>query len=311
MEKLGLYTSGREDSYREVEPVGTKAKISFDMPRGRQAEDWFEVVAKRQSERDETEDNYNYAKIEFESDKPVVIGFTGDWHLGSRIDHDMLMRDVSIIAENPDVAGCFLMGDLTDSANFNPAQDENYLSYEEQRQMMVNIMDYIGKDKILAMWKGNHDHKWERKYGTSKYAGLSERYEAPVFYGNSYIDLIVNGINYKLMGSHRLRGNSIYTNAHPATRGHREVQGLDLSFCGHTHQKGLTEQAVKEFNGARMTHSLVSGTYQLGGEYAKDSGFGTQQGDQLGMYWAVFGNKSKVVKILTTEQMLELMAERK
>jgi hypothetical protein len=41
MEKLGLYTSGREDSYREVEPVGTKAKISFDMPRGRQAEDWF------------------------------------------------------------------------------------------------------------------------------------------------------------------------------------------------------------------------------------------------------------------------------
>jgi hypothetical protein len=100
MEKLGLYTSGREDSYREVEPVGTKAKISFDMPRGRQAEDWFEVVAKRQSERDETEDNYNYAKIEFESDKPVVIGFTGDWHLGSRIDHDMLMRDVLRIQRN-------------------------------------------------------------------------------------------------------------------------------------------------------------------------------------------------------------------
>lgn len=100
MEKLGLYTSGREDSYREVEPVGTKAKISFDMPRGRQAEDWFEVVAKRQTERDATEDNYNYAKIEFESDKPVVIGFTGDWHLGSRIDHDMLMRDVLRIQRN-------------------------------------------------------------------------------------------------------------------------------------------------------------------------------------------------------------------
>ena len=190
MEKLGLYTSGREDSYREVEPVGTKAKISFDMPRGRQAEDWFEVVAKRQSERDETEDDYNYAKIEFESDKPVVIGFTGDWHLGSRIDHDMLMRDVSIIAENPDVAGCFLMGDLVEGAAFNSAQDESYLNFEEQRQMMVDIMDYIGKDKILAMWKGNHDHKWERKYGTSKYAGLSERYEAPVFYGNSYIDRV-------------------------------------------------------------------------------------------------------------------------
>lgn len=308
MEK-GLYTSGREDSWKEINPEQPKAKISFDMPRGRQAEDWFDIVAKRQGERDETEDNYNYAKIEFQTDKPVVIGITGDWHLGSRIDHDMLMRDINLIAEHPDVAGCFLIGDLTNSANFNPAQDEDYLSYEEQRQMMMNIMDYMGKDKILAMWKGNHDHKWERKNGISKYAGLSERYEAPVFYGNAYIDFNVNDINYKLMGSHRLRGNSIYTNAHPATRGHREVQGLDLVFCGHTHQKGLTEQAVREFNGSRMAHSLVSGTYQLGGEYAKDSGFGTQEGDELGMYWAIFGHKNKAINILTTKQMLELMSK--
>ena len=63
MEKLGLYTSGREDSYREVEPVGTKAKISFDMPRGRQAEDWFNIVAKRQSERDETEEVMEFGEI--------------------------------------------------------------------------------------------------------------------------------------------------------------------------------------------------------------------------------------------------------
>ncbi len=55
-----------------------RGKKKRGRPRGRQAEDWFEVVAKRQSERDETEDNYNYAKIEFESDKPVVIGFIGD-----------------------------------------------------------------------------------------------------------------------------------------------------------------------------------------------------------------------------------------
>ena len=108
------------------------------------------------------------------------------------------------------------------------------------------------------------------------------------------------------MGSHRLRGNSIYTNSHPSVRGHKETQGLDLAFCGHTHKKGLVSQPIREFNGARMGHGIVTGTYQLGSEYTKDSGYGTQQGDELGMYWVVFGHEKKVISILTTDELLQL-----
>jgi hypothetical protein len=172
----------------------------------------------------------------------------------------------------------------------------------------MSILDTVGNDRILALWKGNHDHKWERKYGTSKYSFFADRYEAPVFYGNSYVDMFVNGVNYRGMGSHRLRGNSIYTNAHPGVRGHKEVQGLDFTISGHTHRKGVVEQPMREFNGSRKTHSILSGTYQLGSEYTKDSGYGIQKGAELGMYWIILNHDKKMIRVEDTDTMLETMA---
>ncbi len=313
MEKeLRIYNPDGE-TYRVVEPkqddIIQDKKITFDSPKGLEAEEWFNEATRRQEVRNETEESYDYCKIELNSDRPVAIGITGDWHLGSEINLDMLKRDTQLLAEHPLVAGAFFMGDLCEAANFNPAQDETTLSFEEQRQWMESLLDFIGKDRVLAIFKSNHDHKWERKHGTSKYAKLSKKYEAPVFYGNSYIDLNLNDINYRLMGSHTLRGNSIYTNSHPANRGHKEVQGLDLVFCGHTHRKGYTQQSVREFNGARKTHAAVIGTYQVGGEYAKDIGFGIQKEEEQGMWWAVFSHDRKVIRILDTDQMLDTMSK--
>lgn len=307
----GLYYSGNENSFKAVRNEQPSPVITFDKPQGRDASDWFEDAKARQKVRAEAEEMYDYAKIEIESDQPFFVGVSGDWHLASQIDLEMLKRDVQIMAEHPLVKGNFLMGDLTDSANFNPAQDEDYLSYEEQSQWMKSMLDYIGSERILAMWRGNHDYKWEKKNGVSKYAGLSGRYDAPVFYGNAYIDLVVNGnYDYRLMGSHRLRGNSIYSNPHPSVRGHRETQNCDLVFCGHVHKKGFTQQPVKEFRGSRMTYSVVSGTYQIGTGYTKDSGFGTQDGAELGMYWVLFGHDKKIMTVMDTEQMLSYSKSR-
>ena len=309
MRDPGIYTSGSEDSFRRVsKSLAPKAHISFKKPSGKDAEGWFAEAQRRLETRADTEDSYDYAKIEFNSDRPVCVGITGDWHLGATIDTEMLKRDVGLIAEHPLVAGAFFTGDLTDSAFFNPAQDEDMLSYEEQRAWMTSILDYIGKERVLAMWKGNHDHKWESKNGTSKYTGLSNKYDCPVFYGNAFVDLNVNDVNYKLLGSHRLRGNSIYNNAHPAIRGHREVQGLDLTFAGHIHKRGHIEQPVREFGSSRTVYGLINGTYQMGSGYTKDSGYGIQRGAELGMYWVLFGHDKKMLRIMDTDQMVETMA---
>jgi predicted phosphodiesterase len=309
MKDPGIYTSSSEDSFKSLKNIREdniqRVNIEFAKPKNKSVSQWFEEIERRSLFRDEIEDSYDYGKIEINTDRPVVIGLSGDWHLGAKIDKDMLQRDIEIMATHPLVSGVFLLGDLVESANFNPAQDETYINYEEQRRAMMSILDYIGKDKIFALWKGNHDHKWERKHGTSKYSGLSDRYNAPVFYGNAYVDLNVNDVNYKIMGSHRLRGNSIYNNAHPPIRGHREVQGLDIAFCGHTHKRGAIEQPVREFNGSRMVHGIVSGTYQLGSEYTKDSGFGSQRDAELGMYWLILNHDKKMIRVADTARMLE------
>jgi hypothetical protein len=309
--ELRIYNPDGE-TYRVVEPkqddIIQDKKITFDSPRGLEAEEWFNEAIRRQEVRNETEDTYDYCKIELNSDRPVAIGITGDWHLGGSCNLDMLKKDVKIMAEHPLVAGGFFLGDLVDAANFNPAQDETTVSFEEQRQWMESILHTIGKDRVLGLFKGNHDHKWERKHGTSKYAELSKKFECPVFYGNSYIDLYVNEQNYRCLGSHSLRGSSIYNNAHSSVRGHREIQGLDVVFSGHNHRKGKLEQSVREFNGARKTYAITAGTYQYHSEYGRDKGFGMQKSEEQGMWWLILNHDKKLIRVQDTDQMLETMS---
>lgn len=308
MEKKEIYLPNGEVHIVRPEGPVYESKISFDKPKGLELQEWVKEGRRRQTIRQETQDNYNYAKIELQADRPVAIGVTGDWHLGSKINLDMWHRDIDIMAEHPLVAGSFFMGDLVAAMNFNPGQDEQILNWEEQRQMMTSALDYIGEDRILGIFKGNHCHKFERKYGTSKYAELSEKYNAPVFYGPSFVDLNVNDVNYKLMGSHRLRGNSIYSFSHPASRGHKEYQNLDVVFAGHNHKKGRNAQPMKQFDGSRKTHSVMIGPYEQSTEYTQDSGWGKQDEAELGMSWLILNHDKKMVRVEDTEEMLETMA---
>lgn len=308
MERKEIYLPNGDIHIVEPESPINEKRISFSRPCGLVAEEWLDEAERRQQMREKIEDEYGYAKIELDTDRPLAIGITGDWHLGSNCNLNMLRRDLKIMSEHPLVAGGFFMGDLTESANFNPAQDEMYFNLEEQRAMMESMFDLVGKDRILGMFKGNHDHRWERKHGTSKYTGLAEKYEAPVFYGNSYIDLYINDISYKGMGSHRLRGSSIYNNAHASARGHREIEGLDFVISGHNHKKGVMEQSVREFDGARKIYAVSTGTYAKGGSYAKDSGFGTQKPEEQGMYWLILNHDKKLIRVNDTEAMLETMS---
>lgn len=307
MEKKEIYLPNGE--VHIVRPDGPiyESKVSFDKPEGLKVQEWVREGKRRQDLRAETQDNYNYAKIELQSDRPVAIGITGDWHLGSNVDYDMWHRDIDIMAEHPLVAGNFFMGDLVAAMNFNPGQDEQILNWEEQRQMMTSALDHVGEERILGIFKGNHCFKFERKYGTSKYAELSQKYNAPVFYGPSFIDMNINDVNYRLMGSHRLRGNSIYSFSHPATRGHKEYQNLDVVFAGHNHKKGTNSQPMKEFDGARKTHSVMIGPYEQSTEYTKDSGWGKQQNAELGMCWIILNHDKKMVRVEDTDEMLETM----
>jgi hypothetical protein len=54
-----------------------------------------------------------------------------------------------------------------------------------------------------------------------------------------------------------------------------------------------------------MTYGVVSGTYQLGSEYTKDSGYGSQTDAELGMYWLILNHDKKMIRIADTDTMLE------
>lgn len=308
-EPRGLYTSPEEGSFKSIDQIKfdglSSPKVSFENPRLLSCSEWFEESRRRKVARESVDTEYNYAKIEVESDRPFYYGLTGDWHLGQNINEDMLERDVEIISDHPLVKGVSFLGDLTDSAFFNPAQNETILNFEEQSEMLMSILDRIPRERIWSFWKGNHDFKWESKGGTSKYSRIREKFGKPIFYGNAFQELFVNDLySIRFMGSHQLRGSSIYNNAHPVVRAHREVQGLDFAFSGHTHRRGKIEQPTREFNGARNIMGCVVGTYEYSTGYSKDSGWGKMYDPEQGMWWLKVSNSVKDVQILDSDQML-------
>ena len=82
---------------------------------------------------------------------------------------------------------------------------------------------------------------------------------------------------------------------------------MDITFCGHTHKRGVNQQPVRVFNGSRMVWSIVSGTYMVGSEYVKDSGGGEQKSAELGMYWLILNHDKKMIRVADTDTMLEEM----
>ncbi|MDD4381757.1 MAG: hypothetical protein PHE21_00200 [Candidatus Dojkabacteria bacterium] len=96
IEQDGLYYP--DGSYRSREEIIRESKeeeiqrvnIEFAKPRNKSVEEWFEEIERRNQFRDDIEDVADYGKIEIATDRPAVIGLSGDWHLGAKIDKPML-----------------------------------------------------------------------------------------------------------------------------------------------------------------------------------------------------------------------------
>lgn len=139
--------------------------------------------------------------------------------------------------------------------------------------------------------------KWAAKTGADPYTDFQELTKAPYKRGLLEIKIIAGNQDYTGIVAHKLRGNSIYTNVHPAVRAGREIQGHDFYFGGHTHRKGLMLQAVRDKNGAHSVAFGISGPYKEEDEYTQRSGWISQKTKQLYGFAVRFNPDTKRIEI--------------
>lgn len=206
----------------------------------------------------------------------ACINFFGDLHVGSPdTDYARIEQEVEMIVNTPQ-SYAMLMGDLVDGMFFNPGQFLQMEQSPEQFNYTHALVEYLAAhNKILVGWGGDHDN-WAKKMGLSAYAKFAEVAKAHYMYGLGYVTLKLGEHDYYLAGAHRLPGNSIYNNVHPARRAMNEkARGADIVVHGHTHRKGYGTQSVAEFGGhSRNAHYISIGPYKSKDDYARKLGFG-------------------------------------
>lgn len=265
---------------------------------------WNERMASRQEQYQETVPHKeNNVSISFKDD--IIVNFIGDIHAGSpNTDYKRVAQELEVIVNTPE-SYVILGGDLIDGFFFNPAQFEQIEQTPEQIAYMHSLIDFLAENKrLLVGFGGDHDLDWPSKSGSNPYYDFPQKTGAYYMHGIGFITLNVGEVSYKLTGAHRLAGHSLYNNVHPEMRLAKTVQGSDIYFGLHTHQKGHAQQATKMFgNEDKLVTYISVGPYKSEDGYSRKKGWARQTPRE--MYGSAIKLSSKDFYIQYFEDILE------
>lgn len=284
----GLWLDGNtfvsdEEIRRKLANKQTRVEFSKQLKKARELKDYSSIAIARSQQAEELSPREsNHFSLGVAAN--ALINFIGDWHIGHpKTDYHRIEDEVSIIANTPD-SYVALLGDAVDGIHWGgSAQGEDILNLTEQRGFLKSIWRALG-GKILFTVSGEHDSKWASKTGADPYAEFTEQTGAPYVRGVAEVDITSGEETYKVVAAHKARGHSMYNKTHPGMRQARfGVQGADIYASGHTHQKGSSQEEIRDFGGEsrEVTHINV-GPYTSGGEFAEREGFPTQTKEQQG-----------------------------
>lgn len=190
------------------------------------------------------------ATVFIETDSPVGIVYTGDWHLGdSAVDYQSWREDIRHIMDNP-MLKMAVMGDANQNMrSFKVLSGvlNQVLSPTQQGQFMRNLTDELTeKGKILAWMGGNHDTDFdERIFGEALHKYLFGKMKAPIFANRGILTIKVgtpdNYQTYTNLMFHKSRFRSFMRPTHGAYREWQMSFPAEIVAGAHDHVPGLEQ----------------------------------------------------------------------
>lgn len=199
--------------------------------------------------------------------KPIMVIFTGDWHIGSKnCDHKKLVEDIDYITSNfsPDDIRFVLLGDLIDNVYPKFKNLEKFYGYIPpylQKDALLDLFNKIYKYVDAVCW-GNHDVVWdEKEQGYSVLARLLNK-KSIYLPSKGLIKYNVGKESYLIYVSHFFLGKSWFHCLQGNIRGWLESHA-DIVVSGHYHSYGyLNDFFGMDHNGKPIERHLIQvGTY--------------------------------------------------
>lgn len=217
-----------------------------------------------------------------ESNLPVGIVFTGDWHVGAGgVELDRLRRDLKRIGET-DGLWAIGMGDMIEGVGANnKAAPDLYHGIVNKSDVQVKIAAHLAgmaSGKWLALLGGNHDAFSYRATGIERARIIARELNVPFFSeAGGTVYLTMRGAEYVIGVRHNGKGNSQIntTNAQRRTfDAWPEWENTDVICLAHLHFNDL---AVTPRKGGQCIY-LRSGTGKTHDDYSRDQGYKPEYG---------------------------------
>ena len=264
-----------------------EAALTFVDKKNKDIPDWreFAELAKETQHFGERIDgSQRVAHIEIDTDKPIGVMGSGDWHLGADgVDYTAWVEDIEYLLETPNLYMCEVGDDRQNMRNFRNLSGvlNQVLSPKQQAHMLRGVVEELtANDKLLAKVGGNHDEEFDQRiFGEALQGYLLEKMKAPRFKNRGLVYLTVGEIEYTILLFHKSRFKSFLRKTHGAMREQQLSFPADIIMGGHDHEPGME-------HGNHYTLAKDAGE-KFGGEYIMIK-VGTYQDSEYG--WRLFHN---------------------
>jgi len=179
------------------------------------------------------------ATVKIDSDRPIVICYSSDWHLGSAsVSHDQWRRHVDTLLNTPNLY-MIAVGDYVDNfLKFRSIMPvlEQIIPPRIQFDVLEKIFDeMIKNDKLLAASWGNHDdERMENEIGFSLVEKML-RNKVPYLGGQGLVTIETGDQKYSHLLTHKSRYQSFLNKLHGAKRMYQLVWPARIVVTAHTH----------------------------------------------------------------------------
>jgi len=212
-------------------------------------------------------------RVAIETDRPIGVVFTSDWHIGSSgTDHERLLADVETIATFPGLFA-YVGGDPTDNMVTaklsHVARDEQLVPPRDQWRLYRSLIEKL-RPSLIAIGRGNHDAWTQRVAGIDGIEAALEGIPVIQTGEDTYIELVVGEQEYVIYRKHRPIASSRTHRASGAKRAYDwGERTFDVGVTEHHHEASLT----CEMRHGRYRWFITTGSYKVRDAYAREGGF--------------------------------------
>lgn len=247
-----------------------------------------------------------------ETDKPVAVVFTSDWHIGSPgTSHRQLREDMLTIA-NHERLYTYIGGDWSNNfvipALMRAGLGEVFAAGDQQCQIILYITQPLfDTESVIGVSTGNHDN-WTKAVSMIDplYANFGHVPHLCTRDG-AVLSLRVGRQTYKIFRRHRPRWYSVFNPAHCVFAEYqRNPWDFDIGVIEHQHLSHYALFDGKERADGNTTRIAVRpGTYKVEDSYADEHGYYYASSEQVAVI--LWPDKFQMQPVKGLGQTIELL----